>query len=68
MLSALRGPGFRGVAVKLLEVHGRLVAESRVPPPRVGPALDVPEDGHPCFALGLEPIPVQELTFERREK
>src|SRR2546430_14028543 len=53
--------GSSRLQVLLLVVDRRLVVESGVTAPRVVPALDVLEDGHPPLGMGLEGATVDEL-------
>src|SRR5207248_5734520 len=52
----------------LLVVDLRLVVESGVTAPRVVPALDVLEDGHPPLGVGLEGATVDELALDAGEE
>src|SRR5256885_8827523 len=60
--------GSSRLLVHLLVVDRRLVVESGVTAPRVVPALDVLEDGHPSLGLGLEGATVDELALEAGEE
>ncbi len=46
------------------EVDGGFVAEGRMAPARIAPALDELKDGDTGLRLGLELSPVEQLTFE----
>ena len=54
--------------MELLEVDGRHLAERGVTSAWVVEALDEVEDGHLRLGLGLEAVPVEELTLEGREE
>src|SRR4051812_45912793 len=60
--------GSSRLQVHLLVVDRRLVVESGVTAPRVVPALDVLEDGHPPHRVGLEGTTVDELALEAGEE
>src|SRR5256885_16456240 len=56
--------GSSRLQVHLLVVDRRLAVQSGVTAPRVVPALDVLEDGHPPLGVGLEGSMVDELALE----
>ena len=51
----------------LLELHGALVPERRVPPQRVVEGFDVLEDGEPRRVAALEGAALHEFGLERRQ-